>query len=95
MNVRTQPVRLPKPLAKEIDQETGLLLVSIEADSPADAASLVMGDTIIGMDDQRIRHFDDLLSLLNSADVVGKDVSLRILRAGEVEDLNLTIGEQD
>jgi S1-C subfamily serine protease len=82
-------------MASEIDQETGLLLVSIEAGSPADAASLVMGDTIIGFDNQPIRHFDDLLSLLNSADIVGKEVSLRILRAGEVKTAGLTVGEQD
>lgn len=95
LGIRTQPVRLPAATASEIDQETGLLLVSIEADSPADRASLVMGDTIIGFDDQPIRHFDDLLSMLNSMDVVGKEVSLRILRAGVVETVGLTVGEQD
>jgi S1-C subfamily serine protease len=95
LGIRTQPVRLPKPLVEEVGQETGLLLVSIESDSPAEAASLVMGDTILAFDDQPIRHFDDLLSLLNSAEAVGKEISLRILRAGEVQTLDLTIGEQD
>lgn len=95
LGIRTQPVRLPKPLVEEVGQETGLLLVSIESDSPAEAASLVMGDTIIAFNDRPIRHFDDLLSLLNSAEAVGKEISLRILRAGEVQTLDLTIGEQD
>jgi S1-C subfamily serine protease len=95
LGIRTQPVRLPKNLAGEVEQETGLLLVSIEADSAAEAASLVMGDTIIAVEDQPIRHFDDLLSLLNSADIVGKEVSLQILRAGEVQTLTITVGEQD
>jgi S1-C subfamily serine protease len=95
LGIRTQPARLPKTTADEVDQETGLLLVSIEANSAADTASLVMGDTIIAFDDQPIRHFDDLLSILNSADIVGKEASLRILRAGEVQTLTITVGEQD
>jgi S1-C subfamily serine protease len=94
LGIRTQPVSLPKNVAEDVGQDTGLMLVSIESDSPADAASLVMGDTIIAIDDKPVRHFDDLLSQLNSAEIVGKEVSLRILRAGEVRSLSLTIGEQ-
>ena len=37
LGVGAQPARLPNSLAKELGQETGLLLVSVEAGSPAEA----------------------------------------------------------
>jgi S1-C subfamily serine protease len=95
LGVRTQPVRLPDSLDEELGQKTGLLLVSIEAGSAAEKASLVMGDTILALDGQPIRGFEDLLSTLNSPDIVGKDVKLRILRAGEIQSVSLTVGELD
>jgi 2-alkenal reductase len=43
------------------------------------------GDLIIGIDDQPIRTFDDILVYLESYKSPGEDVELRILRAGEGE----------
>lgn len=95
LGIRTQPVRLPEPLVEDLGQKTGLLLISIEAGTAADKASLVMGDTIIAFDGQPIRNFEDLLSTLNSPDIVGKEAELRILRAGEIQSVKLTVGEQE
>lgn len=95
LGIRTQPVRLPDSVAKDIGQETGLLLISIEADSPAETGKLLMGDTIVALDDQPIRHFDDLLSMLSSTDIVNNEITLRILRAGEIQTLGLSVGEQE
>ena len=95
LGIRTQPVRLPETVAQDVGQETGLMLISIEADSPAEAGKLLMGDAIVAIDDQPIRHFDDLLSMLSSTDIVGKEISLRIIRAGEIQTLGLSVGEQE
>jgi 2-alkenal reductase len=43
------------------------------------------GDLIIGIDDQPIRTFDDILVYLESFKSPGEDVELSILRAGESE----------
>ena len=43
------------------------------------------GDLIIGIDNQPIRTFDDILVYLESYKSPGEDVELRILRAGEGE----------
>ncbi len=93
LGVSTQPVRLPEATQEELDQETGLLIVSVEADSPASQAGMVMGDAIVGLDDEIVRHHDDLLSLL-SGERVGNKVPVRIVRGGEVRTLNVTIGEK-
>jgi S1-C subfamily serine protease len=93
LGVGAQAARLPEALAKELDQETGLLLISVESDSPAQAGGLAMGDTIISLDDNPTPHLDALLSLL-SGERVGQQVDLRILRGGSLESHTLTIGER-
>jgi S1-C subfamily serine protease len=93
LGVSTQAVRLPSGVASELGQETGLLIVDVEAESPADQGGLVLGDTIVGLDGSTVRHHDDLLALLGG-DRVGQKVPLQILRGGEVQSVNVTIGER-
>ena len=94
LGVGAQPVRLPDPIAQEIDQETGLLLVSVEADSPAAKSGLVMGDTIVTFDGEAVRHMDDLQALL-SGDRVGKAFPMRIVRGGELREIKVTVGARE
>lgn len=93
LGVGAQPVRLPEALAEEIGQETGLLLASVEPDSPAEAAGLYMGDTITSLDGEATPHLDALLMLLTS-DRVGKTMPVRVVRGGQVQELSVTIGEK-
>ncbi|MFQ5855144.1 MAG: S1C family serine protease [Anaerolineae bacterium] len=93
MGIGAQPARLPASLAEHLGQETGLLLVSVEPGSPAEQGGLVLGDTIVSLDDQPVRHLDDLLSLL-SGNRVGASVPVRILRGGQVQELQVVIGER-
>ena len=73
-----QPVRF--------DEGDGLLLVSIEKDTPAAKAGLLLGDVIV-------TSFDQLLDVLNG-DSVGKKVSLDVLRAGKRREIEVVIGER-
>jgi S1-C subfamily serine protease len=94
LGVGAQPVRLPGGLRDTLNQETGLLIASVETDSPAEKGGLLLGDTIVGLDGQPVRHLDDLLALLSS-DRIGKAVSIQIVRGGQVQDVKATIGEKE
>ena len=94
LGVRAQPVRLPAGLADDLGQETGLLLVSVESDSPADRAGLLLGDTIVAVDSQPTRHLDGLLGFLSS-DRVGAETTIRIVRGGQVREVTVVIGEHE
>lgn len=93
LGVGTQPVSLPQALVEELKQETGLLLISVEPDSPAEQGGLFLGDSIIALDGQPVRHPDDLMTFL-SGDKVGATVSIRILRSGQVQEVDVVIGER-
>ncbi len=93
LGVGIQPVRLPAELARQIGQETGLLIISVDSGSPGERAGLVLGDTILTLGQQPVRHWDDLMALLGK-DQIGREVDIRVLRAGQVQERRATIGER-
>ena len=80
-----QPVRT--------DEGGGLLLVSIEKDTPAAKAGLLLGDVIVTIDGKSLESFDQLLDVL-SGDSVGKKVGLDVVRAGKQRKIEVVIGER-
>lgn len=93
LGVGAQAVRLPESIARQVGQETGLLLVSVNPGGPAEKAGLLLGDTIVSLDDIPVRQMDDLLALL-SAERVGVTVSVRLVRGGQVQEQSVVIGER-
>jgi S1-C subfamily serine protease len=91
--VTSQPVALPAALIEELDQESGLLIIAVEPDSPADKAGLKLGDTIVGIDGYSVVTMEDLLGLL-SGDRVEKETPIQVVRGGEVIELTVVIGER-
>jgi len=68
--------------------ESGILVVSIEENSPAQRAGLSEGDIIVGFDSQAIAGIDDLHRMLTE-EKVGVKTTLTIIR--QTEKLNLDI----
>lgn len=94
LGLSTQPVRLPAETAKELGQETALLIVGVESESPAEEGGLLLGDAVVAFDGERVRHHDDLLALL-SGERVGQKVPVSILRGGEIRSVNVTVGQRE
>jgi S1-C subfamily serine protease len=93
LGVGIQPVRLPGNLAQGLGQETGLLLVQVRPGTPAEQAGLLLGDTIVALDGQPVPHHDALLALLGG-DRLGTPLPVRIVRAGQVQELDIVIGDR-
>jgi len=93
LGINSQGVRLPKATREELGQDSGLLVVSVEPDSPADDAGITLGDTLVGIADSAIRHHSDLMAQL-TGERVGTTVPLRLLRGGQLVSLDITIGER-
>ena len=96
LGVVVEPVELPEELAMsaEVGQEEGLLVKSVDAGSPARAAGVALGDIILRLGDAQATDEYELHKAL-TGDVVGKTVTLRILRAEKVADLKVTPREAE
>ena len=89
LGVVAQPTRLPESVAQQLEQETGLLLVSVEAGGAAESGGLFMGDTLVSLGGSPVRHLDDLLSNLGG-DSIGQRISARVLRGGQLIEVTLS-----
>jgi S1-C subfamily serine protease len=93
LGVSTQRIRLPVAVAEQVGQDTGLLVNQVVEGSPAERGGIFLGDTILAVAGEPVRHHDDLLARL-SGDRVGAAVPFRILRGGPVMDVSVVIGER-
>ena len=95
LGIGAQPVAIQASVAaKQPDlPQAGLILLSVEPDSPAETAGLQIGDILLELDAHRISSIEELQSLLRG-DAVGKQVQAVVLRGGNVERVALTIAER-
>lgn len=95
LGIRSQTVNIPAEAQSELKrgQETGLLIVGLETESPAGKGGIMVGDILVGVAGQPIEHHDELFARL-SGDVVGKSVPMDVLRGGKLQVVNVVIGER-
>jgi len=91
LGVGTQPVRLQGASRAAAAQDAGLLVVSVEAGGPSDAAGLALGDVLLSLDGTTLLDIGDLLARL-ARDAVGRSLSLKLLRGGKVEERTIAVG---
>jgi 2-alkenal reductase len=91
-----------------LDTYTGAYVTSVAPGGPADQAGirggtqptnlnerlLAGGDVIIGIDDQPVDTFDDLLGYLTTNKSPGDTVVLTVLRDGQATDITVTLGSR-
>ena len=95
LGVRSQPVAIPAAQQKALgrQQASGLLLVSVEENSPAEAGGLMVGDILTGLAGQPLTDPDELLARL-TGEVVGQATPVEVLRGGQPTLITVTIGER-
>jgi len=90
IGVGGQNVPLPRRLVKyyNLPRDSAVMVVSVEAASPAKHAGLLSGDLIIGFDNQPVAGIDDLHKLLTE-ERVGRTFPLTIIRRTDKIDLEV------
>jgi S1-C subfamily serine protease len=92
LGVGIQPVRLAAALQERVSQPTGLIIMSVEANSPAEQAGITQGDILISVEGKALNQVDDLQSLLSTA-LVAQVVTVRLARGGDLQEVPVTIGQ--
>jgi serine protease DegQ len=93
LGILSQPVRLPDGERLGLTQRGGLLVVGVEEDSPAGRGGLIVGDILVTLDSRTVEDTDDLLVLL-AGDRVGRPVPVKLVRGGELTEVEITVGER-
>ncbi len=93
LGIGTQPIYLSDDVREKTGHASGLMIISIEAGSPAASAGVVQGDTVVGICDVAVTGMRDLFRALQGLEV-GSKQKLKLVRSGEVKDLEVTVGER-
>jgi S1-C subfamily serine protease len=91
LGIGTQAVRLPAPFDQQLGQETGLLVSSVQPDSPAARGGVLLGDVLVAFDGHPLRHPGELVPLLDE-ERIGAEAKARVLRAGEPREVAVVVG---
>lgn len=89
IGVAIHPVGLSSAVAKQSSQDTALLVTAVAEGSPAEKASLVVGDVLLTANGSPLRRPTDLLDAL-AASRPGDSVKLDILRGGTRTSVSVT-----
>lgn len=95
LGIRSQTVDLSGAAqdALKRQQATGLLVMSVEKESPASKGGLIVGDILVAVAGNPILHHDELFARLDG-DVAGTSTPIEILRGGQPQTMNIVIGER-
>lgn len=90
LGITSNTIQLPQEIATQADisQEGGVIVFSVEADSPAKRAGLAIGDVIVRFNGKPVTSIYDLPRLLTE-EVIGKETKLRILRGEKLMELSI------
>ncbi len=88
LGVGLQPVPLPEELGS-----AGMIVLSVEKDSPASKAGLVVGDIFVSLNSRPVKDTREVQGLLASENI-GKTFPASIVRGGKRSDISITIGEK-
>jgi S1-C subfamily serine protease len=95
LGIRSQAVALQAAQQEQVgrEQTAGLLIIWVEQGSPADQAGIIVGDILIGVEDEPVADPHTLQQLL-AGDIVGQETTFQVLRGGKPADLKVTITQR-
>ncbi len=96
LGIVSNTVAIPPELAEQagLEQETGVMVFSVERCSPAHKAGLTMGDVIIKFNNKPVTNFYDLPAMLID-DVIDKETKIEIFREEKLTTLTITPKEAE
>ncbi len=95
LGIAMQPVEVPDNMRSKLPPQTrvGLLVVHVENDGPAEKAGMLLGDVLFEVNRKSVEHVDAIQDSLTTA-TVGDVLQFRVIRAGEVKLVSITLGER-
>jgi S1-C subfamily serine protease len=90
LGVGLQPVAVPDSLRDAAGRDAGMMVVNLASGGPAAQAGVLPGDILLDLDGTPVRRVRALSAALGR-EQIGKNVSLRLLRAGALQTLTVVV----
>ncbi len=93
LGVGVQKIPLQQSLAQKLglNQETGLMVLQVEAGTNAEKAGFLPGDILVGLNGSVIARVRELNRWLAN-ESGGRDVNAQVIRGGELKEFPITVG---
>jgi serine protease Do len=90
LGITSYPISIPEEVTRQagMSQDSGLMIVSVEPNSPAKKAGLLIGDVVLSLDGNKVGSLHDIERLLTQ-DLIGKAVKLAVLRSEKLTQLTI------
>lgn len=94
IGVSLHPVPLPSAYAQALNrgQHSGVMILGVEPNGPADKGGILVGDVIVEINSQPVTDTDDIQIALRGS--VGKELPVVVFRGGQRTELRVTVGER-
>jgi len=91
LGVITNPIDLPEDVAarSDVEQESALMVFSVEPESAAKKAGVRLGDILLKMGDAHLTSVEDLTGALTES-TIGQRTKLLVMRGEELKELSVT-----
>ena len=93
LGVGLQQVRVPDRMREVAGRDVGMMVVGLATGSPAEQAGVLPGDIVLEVDGKQTGRARGLGSAL-TPERIGQPVTLKVLRAGDVRLVTVTVGAQ-
>jgi S1-C subfamily serine protease len=95
IGVALQPVAFPAGSWKAlgIENDRGLLVVTVASGSPAEQAGIVLGDVLVTIDGAAVNSLRSLQAGLDG-EKIGKSVAVQLVRGGKLVQVDVIVGER-
>ena len=90
LGITSYPISIPEEVTRQagMSQDSGLMIVSVEPNSPAKKAGLLIGDVVLSLDGNKVGSLHDIERLLTQ-ELIGKAVKLAVLRSEKLTELTI------
>jgi len=95
LGVGLQPIAIPEHLKTKLNlaNSTGLIAISVENEGPAGKAGMSIGDVLLELGGRATQRTENVQEVL-SGEPVGKKIVAKLLRAGNLVELAITLAER-
>jgi S1-C subfamily serine protease len=91
LGVSLQPVMVPERMREAAGRDSGMMVIALASGAPAEQAGVLPGDIILEVDGRRTGRARGLAAIL-TPERIGHPATLKLLRAGEVRLVTVTVG---